>query len=406
MSHSELNRCAMAYEPIVGGNRAAIATRLSFVPVDGTPISLERLYPEIAALWPDSATPVLIDAGGVSPTVSIQNVKPVPHIWVEVPGAVCDGPSGFALIEAMQRAGFTLVLRGRPAVPVPTHLLSAFKLALIHVSEDRRLRDSDDEIESSRARHAGQRQIPYAQEGVDSIELMERCFKAGAEAVIGWPFADAVNHAGSARTSPDFSTITKLLQMLNRGDDPAPMEEEIKRDPALAFRLLRYINSPAFGLRVEIQSFRHALMMLGYKNLKKWLSLLLATASKNANLRPVMFASFRRGLFLERLVGGNNDEQTRDEAFLLGIFSLLDKLFNEPLDELLPKLNLPERVLDTLIGDGPGPYGAYLRVAEAVEYDPQHRLDELLTNAFLTREQCNAALVHALTAPAFGSEAA
>ena len=43
--------------------------------------------------------------------------------------------------------------------------------------------DSDDEIESSRARHAGQRQIPYAQEGVDSIELMERCFKAGAEAV-------------------------------------------------------------------------------------------------------------------------------------------------------------------------------------------------------------------------------
>ena len=64
---------------------------------------------------------------------------------------------------------------------------------------------------------------------------------------------------------------------------------------------MRYINSPAFGLRVEISSFRHAIMMLGYKRLKRWLALLLATASKDVNLKPVMFAAVRRGLLMEEL---------------------------------------------------------------------------------------------------------
>ena len=63
------------------------------------------------------------------------------------------------------------------------------------------------------------------------------------------------------------------------------LENTLKRDPSLAFKLMRYINSPAFGLRVEISSFRHAIMMLGYKRLKRWVALLLATASKDVNMR-------------------------------------------------------------------------------------------------------------------------
>jgi EAL and modified HD-GYP domain-containing signal transduction protein len=55
----------------------------------------------------------------------------------------------------------------------------------------------------------------------------------------------------------------------------------LKNDPTLAFRLLRYINSPAFGLRVEVTRFRHAIMLLGYQRLKRWLALLLASASKD-----------------------------------------------------------------------------------------------------------------------------
>ena len=105
----------------------------------------------------------------------------------------------------------------------------------------------------------------------------------------------------------------------------------MKRDPSLAFKLLRYINSPAFGLRVEISSFRHAIMMLGYQRLKRWLALLLATASKDVNLKPVMFAAVRRGLLMEELVASSGDEEMRNEMFICGVFSLLDRMFQAAL---------------------------------------------------------------------------
>ncbi|MCK7494081.1 MAG: HDOD domain-containing protein [Comamonadaceae bacterium] len=79
----------------------------------------------------------------------------------------------------------------------------------------------------------------------------------------------------------------------------------LKRDPTLAFRLLRYLNSPAFGLSVEISSFGHALMMLGYQRLKRWLALLLASSSRNAEpARRLMYAAVRRGLLMEELARG------------------------------------------------------------------------------------------------------
>ena len=96
-----------------------------------------------------------------------------------------------------------------------------------------------------------------------------------------------------------------IVELIHRVDNEEPidkLEATLKRDPSLAFKLLRYINSPAFGLRVEVSSFRHAIMLLGYQRLKRWLALLLATASKDVNLRPVMFAAVRRGLLMEELV--------------------------------------------------------------------------------------------------------
>src|SRR4029434_1757844 len=89
----------------------------------------------------------------------------------------------------------------------------------------------------------------------------------------------------------------------------------LKRDPALAFKLLRLVNSAAFGLPVQITSFQHAVMMLGYKKMMRWLSLLLATASKEVNTFPLMHASIRRGLFMER-IGGEDSPDQRDELFI------------------------------------------------------------------------------------------
>src|SRR5690606_33008550 len=293
-SSSPLSDALIGYAPIVGRNRNAMATRLSFMGKDGNPLSASRICASLGKVWPDTATPVLVDIGDDAPDAGLLEIEAPEMIWIEVPGRLAGDPAGLDLMEALHHHGYTLVLRGRPAGELPPALLPAFKLALIHVDEDRRLDEGVDHARQAAAR----RSIPYAQAGVQSIEVMGKCFDTGAEAAIGWPFRDALDHAGKASSNPDFMTVSRLLLMIDRDEATEAMEAEVRQDPALAFRLLRYINSPAFGLRVEVQSFRHALMMLGVKKLKKWLALLLSTSSKNANLRPVMFASFRRGLFL------------------------------------------------------------------------------------------------------------
>jgi EAL and modified HD-GYP domain-containing signal transduction protein len=236
------------------------------------------------------------------------------------------------------------------------------------------------------------------QAGVRTIALMEQCFSRGAYAVIGWPMDDAMEHASRGNSNPDYATIIELMSMIERDADPGEMENLIRRDAALAYKLLRFINSPGFGLSVEVQSFRHAVMMLGYGRLKRWLALLLTTACKDANLRPVMVASFRRGVFLEHLIGADQDTSLRDEVFILGVFSLLDKLMKKPFDQLLGNLAVPESVYETL-EDGSGPYVPYLRIVEAIEQGPDAALTDALDACLMTLADCNRAVLRTLQAP-------
>src|SRR5690606_40446300 len=69
------------------------------------------------------------------------------------------------------------------------------------------------------------------------------------------------------------------------------------------------------------------------QRLKRWLALLLATASKDPNMRPVMFAAVRRGLLMEEIARSGGSDEMRSELFICGVFSLLDRMFNQPFAE-------------------------------------------------------------------------
>src|SRR4029078_8547233 len=118
---------------------------------------------------------------------------------------------------------------------------------------------------------------------------------------------------GKQMAQPDLQVVVELIHRVDSEGPIAKFENRRKRDPSLAFKLLRYINSPAFGLRVEISSFRHAIMLLACQRLTRWLALLAAHPGKDVTLRPIMFAAVRRGLLMEELVAGTADEEMRGE---------------------------------------------------------------------------------------------
>jgi c-di-GMP phosphodiesterase len=388
-----LGQVALGYSPFIDRNRAVAATRLSVFPLrpDST-LDVAQLLHAVGDVWPASGGKVSLNVVSESLLHDLLQASPSANLMVEVPNFMASDAANVEALVRLHGAGNTLLLKGRPNAELPRQVLPCFKYSIIDLADERRIGDG------AVAPAGVTRSIEHVQSGVRTVADMEAAFTRGAHAVLGWPIDDALA-ATAARTGkpvaqPDQQVIVELIRRVDNEEAIDKLENTLKRDPSLAFKLLRYINSPAFGLRVEISSFRHAIMMLGYQRLKRWLALLLATASKDVNLKPVMFAAVRRGLLMEELVAGSGDEEMRNEVFICGVFSLLDRMFGESFAKLLGSIPVPERVHQALVkGDGPfQPYLAMVRAAEGESlYDYREAAEHLLMSvAEINRAQLRA----------------
>ncbi len=378
MDANILGQIALAYSPIIDRNRTVTATRLSIFPLQpGAKLDSASLLEAVAEVWPVGGPQVALNVLSESLLHDILAQQPATHMMIEIPAFMASDPDNSALITNLHANGNTMLLKGRPTRELPREVLPCFKHSIIDLSDDRRVDPA------SVAPQGVMRTITHVQSGVRTVADMEACFRRGAVAVLGWPIHDAIEGATRASDQPGLQVIVQLIDQVHKEEDIEKLENTLKRDPPLAFKLMRYINSPAFGLSVEISSFRHAIMILGYQRLKRWLALLLATASKDVNLRPVMFAAVRRGLLMEELVRATTgDEEMRNEIFICGVFSLLDRMFRQPFAELLKSIPVPERVYMAL-AENTGPYQPYCDMVRAIEGETldeiRHGAEQLIT---------------------------
>ena len=388
-----LGQVAFGYSPFIDRNRAVSATRLTVFPLktDSAPDAAQLLH-AVGGVWPADGARVSLNVASESLLQDLMKAQPAPNVMVEIPAFMACDPANTASIVSLHANGNSLLLKGRPLSELPREVLPCFKYSIIDLADDRR-------ADGSKPPPGVTRNIPHVQAGVRTITEMEHAFARGAEAVLGWPIDDAIQ-AGNAKAragQPDMQTMVQLIRQVDAEEPIEKLENTLKRDPQLAFKLMRYINSPAFGLRVEISSFRHAIMMLGYKRLKRWVALLLATASKDVNLKPVMFAAVRRGLLMEELGRESSDEEMRSEMFICGVFSLLDRMFQQPFKELLANIPVPERVFQAL-AEETGPFQPYVNMVRAIEneslFDFRECADALMTSV----SEINRAQLRALMA--------
>jgi len=392
-----LGQVALGYSPFIDRNRAVTATRLTVFPLrpDAT-LDAAQLLHAVGGVWPESGGRVSLNVASESLLQDLLKAQPSTNLMIEVPAFMACDEANSEAITTVHANGNLLMLKGRPLRELPRAVLPCFKHAIIDVSDDRRLG------EAAQAPPGVTRSIAFMQSGVSSVAEMESAFTRGAQAVLGWPIDDLAAQKGKVSKTAGQPDLQVLVELIHRVDSEEPIEKlelTLKRDPQLAFKLMRYINSPAFGLRVEISSFRHAIMMLGYKRLKRWLALLLATASKDVNLRPVMFAAVRRGLMMEELVRSNGDEEMRNEMFICGVFSLLDRMFQQPFAELLGNIPVPPRVFQSLVEET-GPFQPYLDVVRAAESASLFDFRDAAERLMMSVSEINRAQLRALTAAA------
>jgi EAL and modified HD-GYP domain-containing signal transduction protein len=216
-------------------------------------------------------------------------------------------------------------------------------------------------------RAAGGRRVLVA-EKVETREQAARCLEHGFDCLQGFYFARPET-VTARKLEPARAAVMQAIKLLLRNADIVEVDNALKRDVALSVKLLRYMNSAGMGLSTRIESLKHAIALLGYQKLARWLTLLLATSDSKDPTAPLLArTAITRGRLMELLGEGRFDVAQRDNLFIAGTFSLLPAMLMVPMATALEELELPDPVAEGLL-HRTGDFAPYLKLAEACE-DP------------------------------------
>lgn len=230
---------------------------------------------------------------------------------------------------------------------------------------------------------------------VETEELYEVCRKLSFEFFQGYFFAKPLP-VPSQKVDSQRLRVMQLLNQTMSHAEIAELEEGFKHDPVLSYKLLRYINSPATGLLQPVRSIGHGLVVLGYDQLYRWLTLLLfASGQPDHRTLALMKTALIRARLVELLGASHFKGAERDGLFITGIFSLLDALLNMPMARALESLKLPAPVEAALL-QREGIYAPYLDLAIACEESEQEVIATYLAAGKVAAEELNTAHVQAI----------
>jgi c-di-GMP-related signal transduction protein len=164
----------------------------------------------------------------------------------------------------------------------------------------------------------------------------------------------------------------RALKQINQSEfDLAEIEEIIKHDIALTYKLIRFTNSAHARGRVKVQSIRHALSLLGPDEIRKWAGLLSLCGPGDSTSDACQSTALMRARFCENIAGLSGHTGHESDFFLMGLFSVLDMLIGRPMESVLEDLHVHDSIRSALLGHA-GPYRDVFDLALAFENaDPE-----------------------------------
>ncbi|HUA86335.1 MAG TPA: EAL domain-containing protein [Bryobacteraceae bacterium] len=194
--------------------------------------------------------------------------------------------------------------------------------------------------------------IEMLAEKVETYEEFEWARRAGYDYFQGYFFARPAVISGKQVPAAKMNCLRLMSEVQAPELDFKRLEAVIQADVALAYRLLRYVNSALFARRSEIRSIERALTIMGSNEIRRWVALAalpVLAADKPGELSTLAVV---RARFCERLIGAAGIGRQND-AFLMGMFSLLDALLDCPLDQALGSVALAPGITNALLGTAP-----------------------------------------------------
>lgn len=216
---------------------------------------------------------------------------------------------------------------------------------------------------------------------VESQETLELCESLGFDYFQGYYFAKPVVIEGRKLES-SAAGLLRLISLLNSNADLPELEAAFKVEPGLTVNLLRLVNSVGAGTPIKVTSIRHAITIMGHRQLLRWLQLLMfSSGHQQAGItnNPLMQHAALRGYFMEQLTDTcyNGRKDLREQAFLTGLMSLVPVALGLPIAEILSKIAVAPEVRSALLKQE-GDLGFLLSLAQRYDDNDMHGTATLL----------------------------
>jgi len=327
------------------------------------------------------------------------NALPPHTVVLEILDTVAQTPDMIARCEQLRQSGFILATHVRPeSLDLDNKpLLRIAEVIKVDVSrvEPERLKQLTPSLKHLRK--------TLLAEKVESNEQMKLCHELGFDLFQGYYFARPTVIKGKRLQSSEMALL-RLLGLISQDADTAEIEKVFKQEPVLTLNLLRLTNSAGSGLPTKITSLRHAITILGRRQLLRWLQLLLYSGATSSApvVNPLLQLAATRGRLMELLVDktpavkqGGRD--LIDQAFMVGILSLMPTLIGTAMSDILGQLPLARPVHDAL-GERSGVLGDLLSLIESLENEDREKAGEMLERLpEIDASYANSCLTRALT---------
>jgi len=295
------------------------------------------------------------------------NALPTHSVVLEILETVTPTPEMLARCEQLRQQGFVLAVHERPESLDQTRpLLKLAEVIKIDISR----------VDPVRLKQLVGSLKPLGKtilaEKVERVEQMQLCHDLGFDLFQGYYFAHPTVIQGKRLQTSELALL-RLLGLLSQDADSDEIETVFKQEPVLTFNLLRLTNSAGSGMVTRITSLRHAIALLGRRQLLRWLQLLLYSGASSSThaVNPLLQLAATRGRLMELLVdrtpaAKEGGRDLIDQAYMVGIFSLMPALMGGSMADVLLQLPVAPPVYDAL-GEHSGTLGDLLSLVEFLE---------------------------------------
>lgn len=289
---------------------------------------------------------------------------PQEHIVIELLESIEPTPEVIARCLELKEAGFRLALDDHQFSQNFTELYASIDIIKIDLMQTP-LETLPDILE-----HLRRHPCKLLAEKVETIEQFVACHALGFDYFQGYYFARP-DLLKKKKMDEDATTLLKLMRLLTDDATIETIEQAFKGSPALTYKLLMLVNSVAFGNRHKIQGVSHAIAMTGRLQIKRWVQLALFAADGDDSFdHPLVDMAATRAGLMEQMAFVHPqlqfDDNSPERAFMAGILSLMESIYDVAIEDVIANLNLNEEVAAALL-NRTGHYGALLRVMEHLE---------------------------------------